>query len=219
MRSRGSEVDGDVVVVTGGGTGIGAAIAERFESEGARVVVIGRRAGPLDEMAMRIGAMALVADAGNPHDLRMVLNGILHRFGRVDTLVCTAGVLRADFATTSVAVRQFLPALIDSAGQVVIVPSPSGPFAGPSMAGYSKAKQALMGLTESLAGDFGSRGVRVNAICPGRVRDPIAVAAAARFLGSGRSSYITGATLVVDASAHIDLPTQAMEQARAVVVT
>ena len=122
------------------------------------------------------------------------------------------------------------------------------------MAGYTTAKHALMGLTKSLARDYGSRGVRVNAICPGWVQTPMAdeemdelvthagfadraaaydavtadvplrrvatpadVAAAARFLGSDESSYITGATLVVDGGAHIvDLPTLAFEKARAV---
>jgi meso-butanediol dehydrogenase/(S,S)-butanediol dehydrogenase/diacetyl reductase len=271
MPYRGSEVDGHVVVVTGGGTGIGAAIAERFESEGARVVIIGRRPGPLDEVAMKIGATALVADAGNPHDVRTVLAAVLHQFGRVDTLICNAGgpgftsvgetgdddwseALYANLSTTFVMAREFLPALIDSAGRIVVVSSLSGLFAGPSMAGYTTAKHALMGLTKSLARDYGSRGVRVNAICPGWVRTPMAdeemdelvmhagfadrataydavtadvplrrvatpadVAAAARFLGSDESSYITGATLVVDGGAHIvDLPTLAFEKARAV---
>jgi meso-butanediol dehydrogenase/(S,S)-butanediol dehydrogenase/diacetyl reductase len=271
MPYRGSEVDGDVVVVTGGGTGIGAAIAERFESEGAHVVVIGRRAGPLDELAMRIGAMALVADAGNPHEVRTVLSCILRRFGRIDTLICNAGgpgftsvgetdddgwsdALHANLSTTFVMAREFLPALIDSAGRIVVVSSLSGIFAGPSMAGYTTAKHALMGLTKSLARDYGSRGVRVNAICPGWVRTPMAdeemdelvmqagfvdraaaydavtadvplrrvatpadVAAAVRFLGSDESSYITGATLVVDGGAHIvDVPTLGFEKARAV---
>jgi meso-butanediol dehydrogenase/(S,S)-butanediol dehydrogenase/diacetyl reductase len=271
MPYRGSEIDGDVVVVTGGGTGIGAAIAERFESEGARVVIVGRRPAPLDEVAMRIGATAFVADAGNPHDVRTVLAAVLNRYGRVDTLICNAGgpgftsvtetdddewseALHANLTTTFVMAREFLPALIESAGRIVVVSSLSGLFAGPSMAGYTTAKHALMGLTKSLARDYGSRGVRVNAICPGWVRTPMAdeemnelvihagfadraaaydavtadvplrrvatpadVAAAARFLGSDESSYITGATLVVDGGAHIvDLPTLAFEKARAV---
>jgi meso-butanediol dehydrogenase/(S,S)-butanediol dehydrogenase/diacetyl reductase len=239
MPYRGSEVDGDVVVVTGGGTGIGAAIAERFESEGAHVVVIGRRAGPLDELAMKIGAMALVADAGNPHDVRTVLSCILGRFGRIDTLICNAAepvftpvvetdeegwneALHVNLSATFVTAREFLPALVDSAGRIVVVSSLSDAFDGPSMAGFTTAKHALMALTKSLAREYGSRGVRVNAICPGWVETatPADVAAAARFLGSDESSYITGATLVVDGGAHIvDLATPAFEKARSVAAT
>ena len=113
------------------------------------------------------------------------------------------------------------------------------------------AKHALIGLTKSLARDYGQRGIRVNAVCPGWVRTPMAdeemdelvasggspparrhtalsrpislarvgtpeeIAALVRFLGSDESSYITGATIVVDGGAHIvDLPTLAFQNAR-----
>ncbi|MCH6471572.1 SDR family NAD(P)-dependent oxidoreductase [Sinomonas terrae] len=90
MPYAGSQVDGHVVV-TGGGTGIGAAIAHRYASEGANVVILGRRPGPLEAVAKDIGAVALVADAGNAEAVKAALAGILRRFGRVDTLVCNAG--------------------------------------------------------------------------------------------------------------------------------
>jgi NAD(P)-dependent dehydrogenase (short-subunit alcohol dehydrogenase family) len=270
MPYAGSHVDGDVVVVTGGGTGIGAAIAERYAAEGARVVILGRRSGPLEAVAKDIGALPLVADAGDPGAVKEALAVILERFGRVDTLVCNAGgpgfasvgettdadwaeALHANLTTSFAIARGFLPALMDSAGRIVIISSLSGLLAGPSMAGYVTAKHALIGLTKSLARDYGRHGVRVNAVCPGWVRTPMAdeemdelvqhaglpsrqeaydavtadlplarpaapaeVAAAVRFLGSGESSYMTGATLVVDGGAHIvDLPTLAFEKARA----
>jgi NAD(P)-dependent dehydrogenase (short-subunit alcohol dehydrogenase family) len=269
MAYTGSHVDGHVVVVTGGGTGIGAAIAERYAAEGAHVVILGRRPGPLEAVAEEIGALPLVADAGDPAAVEAALAAVLERYGRVDTLVCNAGgpgftsvgetsdagwaeALHSNLTTSFAIVRGFLPALIESAGRIVIVSSLSGLFAGPSMAGYVTAKHALIGLTKSLARDYGRHGVRVNAVCPGWVRTPMAdeemdelvegaglpsrqdaydavtadlplrrpaapaeIAAAVRFLGSDESSYITGATLVVDGGAHIvDLPTLAFEKAR-----
>ncbi|WP_438854840.1 SDR family NAD(P)-dependent oxidoreductase [Agromyces sp. M3QZ16-3] len=191
MPYAGSQVDDDVVVVTGGGTGIGAAIAERFANEGARVVIVGRRSAPLEEVSRRTGAVPMVADAGDPAEVRRVLQSVLDLYGRVDTLVCNAGgagfapvgdttdqdwsdALHANLTTSFVMVREFLVALTGSAARVVIISSLSGLFAGPAMAGYTTAKHALIGLTRSLARDYGERGLRVNAVCPGWVRTPMA---------------------------------------------
>ncbi|MGK3950856.1 SDR family NAD(P)-dependent oxidoreductase [Microbacterium sp. I2] len=191
MPYSGSTVDGDVVLVTGGGTGIGAAIAERFTTEGARVVITGRRPEPLREIAERIGATPLVSDAGNAADAKSTLRTVLEMYGRIDTLVCNAGgpgfaavgdtsdddwatAVHANLNTTFVMTREFLPALIESRGRIVVISSLSGLFAGPSMAAYTAAKHALIGLTKSLARDYGAHGVRVNTICPGWIRTPMA---------------------------------------------
>lgn len=269
MPYAGSQVDGQVVVITGGGTGIGAAIAKRYTDEGARVVIVGRRPGPLEDVARSTGATAVVADAGFAEDVRRLLDDVLLSHGRIDTLVCNAGgpgftsvgetsdddwdgALHANLTTSFVMTREFLPALIETSGRIVIISSLAGLFAGPSMAGYITAKHALIGLTKSLARDYGAHGVRVNAVCPGWIRTPMAdeemdelvehgsvtsraaaytavtadlplarpgepeeIAAAVRFLGSDESSYLTGATLVVDGGAHIvDLPTIALQKAR-----
>lgn len=268
MGYVGADVAGKVVVITGGGTGIGAAVAERFAAEEAQVVVLGRRRGPLEQVAAACGALPVVADAADTGSARQAVETILQRFGRLDVLVANAGghgfssvadtdddawaaSMRANLSTAFVMAREVLPAVRQTAGQIVMVSSLAGLFAGPSVAGYTVGKHALIGLTKSLARDYGRYGVRVNAVCPGWVQTPMAdaemdefagragldsraaayaavtadvplgrpaqpaeIAAIVRFLGSAESSYMTGATLVVDGGAHIvDLPTVAFDRA------
>ncbi|MBL3687556.1 SDR family oxidoreductase [Leucobacter zeae] len=208
MTSGSSGVRNRVVVITGGGTGIGAAIAERYASEGARVVVVGRRREPLEEVAGRIGAVAVVADASDGASARAAVAEIVERFGTIDVLVANAGghgfspvgetsdddweaAIRVNLSTAFVMAREALPALLgtgaepgaeagaadperSAGGQIVIVSSLAGLFAGPSVAGYTVGKHALIGLTRSLARDYSRSGVRVNAVCPGWVRTPMA---------------------------------------------
>ena len=190
-RGNGSPMTGRVVVITGGGTGIGAAIARRYADEGAHVVVVGRRREPLAEVEREIGAHAVVADAADGAAASQAVAEVLARFGRIDVLVANAGghgfspvgetddaaweaSLRANLTTAFVMARETLPALAESKGQIVIVSSLAGLFAGPSVAGYTVGKHALIGLTRSLARDYGREGVRVNAVCPGWVQTPMA---------------------------------------------
>lgn len=192
MTQPHQDVAGRVVVITGGGTGIGAAIAERYTSEGAQVVIVGRRPGPLDETAARTGATPIVADAADGTSARAAVARIVERFGRIDVLVANAGghgfaavaetsdeewesSIRANLSTAFVMTREALPALQQSDdAQIVIVSSLAGLFAGPSVAGYTVGKHALIGLTRSLARDYSRLGVRSNAVCPGWVRTPMA---------------------------------------------
>ncbi|HWV76041.1 MAG TPA: SDR family oxidoreductase [Isoptericola sp.] len=187
----GGKLEGKVVVVTGGGTGIGATVAERYATEGAHVAVLGRREGPLREVADAVGGLAVVADAADSASARAAVRTVLDRFGRIDVLVANAGghgysavldtddaawdaALRTNLTTAFTAARECLPALVESRGQVVVVSSLAGLFAGPGVAGYTVGKHALIGLTRTLARDYGRQGVRVNAVCPGWVRTPMA---------------------------------------------
>jgi meso-butanediol dehydrogenase/(S,S)-butanediol dehydrogenase/diacetyl reductase len=186
-------LDGRVAVVTGAGTGIGAAVAERFVAEGARVVLVGRRPGPLSGVAAPLGerALAIPADAADAAAMAQVTAAATARFGGIDVLVANAGghgvgtaaniadgawaqAMRANVTTCLVSARACLPQLIARRGSVVVVSSIAGLAAAPESVGYVTAKHGLIGLARSMARDFGAHGVRVNTVCPGWVRTPMA---------------------------------------------
>jgi NAD(P)-dependent dehydrogenase (short-subunit alcohol dehydrogenase family) len=176
-----------VILVSGGGTGIGAAIARNLASEGATVIVLGRRTAPLESIAGEINGLAIPGDATKRADCSRALDLTLDRFGRLDGLVANAGAgggataletgesdwaaaLDGNLTATFALTRAALPALIESRGAVVVVSSLAGLFAPPAHLGYTTAKHGLIGLARSLARDYGPLGVRVNAVCPGAVR-------------------------------------------------
>ncbi|GAB3119775.1 SDR family NAD(P)-dependent oxidoreductase [Glaciibacter psychrotolerans] len=214
MNSYPSSVAGKVVVITGGGTGIGAAIARRYAAEGAHVAVLGRRAEPIEAVAAEIGGFAVVADASESASAQAAISAVVERFGAVDVLVANAGgygmgtvldtddaawalSLQANVTSAFVIARETLPELIKTRGQIVIVSSLAGLFAGPSVAGYTVGKHALIGLTRTLARDYGTQGVRVNAICPGWVQTPMADAEMDEFARhAGFEGHEAGYTLV-----------------------
>jgi NAD(P)-dependent dehydrogenase (short-subunit alcohol dehydrogenase family) len=184
-------LDGKVALVTGGGTGIGAAAAQRLAREGAAVVVMGRRREPLDAVAAEAGGIAVAGDASAAADAERAVAAAVERYGGLDVLVANAGGegggaageaddatwhagLQANLTSCFVCARAALPQLVERRGSIVIVSSIAALASGPRMAGYSTAKAGLLGLMRSLAVDYGPRGVRVNAICPGWVRTPMA---------------------------------------------
>lgn len=184
---------GPVALITGAGTGIGAATARAWVGHGGRVVLTGRRPEPLAEVAGELGeaALALPADAADVAAMRAVVDAATSRFGGLDALVANAGgegtgsvldvedadwqqALQVNLMTAVASARACLPALIARRGAIVVVSSLAGLAAPPELAPYTVAKHALVGLTRSLARDFGASGVRANAVCPGWVRTPMA---------------------------------------------
>lgn len=184
-------LEGKVALITGGGTGIGAATAALFRREGAEVVITGRRPAPLEAVAAATGAVALAGDAGSAADVAAAVAVASERFGGLDVVVANAGgsppspvletddaawqaALHGNLTTAFVTCRESLPSLLERQGAIVIVSSLAGHFAGPGVVGYTTAKHALVGLTKSMARDYGPRGVRVNAVSPAWVRTPMA---------------------------------------------
>jgi NAD(P)-dependent dehydrogenase (short-subunit alcohol dehydrogenase family) len=185
-------LDGKVALITGGGSGIGAATARRFASEGAKIVVTGRRPAPLAEVAAAVGGVAVPGDAARAEDVRRAVATCVERFGGLDVVVASAGgagtpavgdtddaswhaSLESNLTSAFLTAREALPALLDrGGGSIVIVASEAALVAPPALAGYAASKTALLGLTRSLAVDYGRHGIRANAICPAWVRTPMA---------------------------------------------
>lgn len=178
-------------LVTGGGSGIGAAIARRLAEDGFAVCITGRREEPLEAVARETGAVPVVADTGDPADASRAVADALEAFGNLELLVCNAGVsmggtveeqtldgwdavLRTNLTGAFLAMRAALPALVGSRGSVVTIASDAGLRAGPASAAYCSAKAGLVMLTQCVALDYGPRGVRANCVCPGWVRTPMA---------------------------------------------
>ncbi|AHY05543.1 SDR family NAD(P)-dependent oxidoreductase [Serratia plymuthica] len=181
-----------VVVITGGGTGVGAACARRLAAQGDRVFIIGRRREPLALLAEEIGAVALVGDASSGESWNTILlPAILRQGGRIDCLIGCAGgmgvgritdtsdaqwqgALDSNLNSAFASARACLPELVKTGGNLLFVASIASLAAGPEVCGYVTAKHALIGLMRSIARDYGPLGVRANAVCPGWVTTPMA---------------------------------------------
>src|SRR5437868_7617745 len=173
-------MNGKVALITGAGTGIGAAVARRFVAEGASVVLTGRRVELLEKVAADLGGRAAVvgADMADAVQVRGAVAVAVERFGSLDVVVANAGghgvgavaetsdedwqrSLTANLNTCFVTCRESLPVLRRGAS-IVVVSSIAGLTAGPGVAGYVTTKHALIGLTRSMARDYGPQGIRVN---------------------------------------------------------
>ncbi|HLO64516.1 MAG TPA: SDR family NAD(P)-dependent oxidoreductase [Azonexus sp.] len=182
---------GKVAVVTGGGSGIGEACVRRLAEQGATVGVLGRRRERVESVAAQYGGFALVADASNEADMKRAMATVAERHGRLDMLIANAGgfgqsacletcdedwrqAFDANLNTAFVSAREALPLVIPQRGAIVFVASIAALAAGPQVCGYTTFKHALVGLSRSLARDYGPLGVRSNVVCPGWVRTPMA---------------------------------------------
>jgi NAD(P)-dependent dehydrogenase (short-subunit alcohol dehydrogenase family) len=185
---------GQHALVTGGGTGIGAAVAVRLASAGARVTAVGRRAEPLDEIVRSLPSGAaghVTADVADEAAVRHAFAAAREARGAVTILVNCAGLAQsAPAAKTSLALwnaaiavnltgtflcsREFLAQLPkDVPGRVVNVASTAGLKGYPYVSAYCAAKHGVIGYTRALAAELARRPVTVNAVCPGYTETPL----------------------------------------------
>lgn len=269
-----------VTLVTGGASGIGAAIAMLFASEGATVVVndLSRESAQRTVAALPDGDTrhhAIAADVASSAEVEEMFGAIAERHGRLDVLVNNAGIaegapgetervnqnagrvladvmsggprrehwditphitdeswarmLAVHLSGTFYCCRAAIPLRLTAGGGAIVNLSSVGALLGqPGVPHYSAAKAGILGLTRSLAGELGSRNIRVNALCPGtidtpmtrdideafrvmvaatapisRLADPREVATAALFLACDDSSFFTGQALEPNGGIHM----------------
>lgn len=235
-----------IAVVTGAGRGIGRAIALAFAGAGADVVCLSRTSENADKVAAEVRllgrrAWSRAVDVSSSTDVSAAVEWLLEQAGRVDILVNNAGVtrdglllrmteadwdavlntnLKGAFLVTKALARQFLK---QRSGRIINIASVAGLTGNAGQCNYAASKAALIGFTKSLAREFASRGITVNALAPGFIETdmtavldeavrgevmkriplgcfgkPEDIAAAAVFLAGPGGRYITGQVLTVD---------------------
>jgi len=186
-----SKLEGKVAVISGGTTGIGLAIAQRFVTEGAHVFIFGRRKAQLDGAAKLIGhnVTAIQADAAKLDDLDRVAAAVRKEKGTVDIIVSNAGFTEQasidaitpehfDKAFNLMArgpvflVQKLLP-LMTGGGSIVLVSSAMHLMGIPGHTAYAATKAALRSYARTWAAEFKDRGIRVNVLSPGVTDTPI----------------------------------------------
>lgn len=187
---------GTRALVTGGGRGIGRAVALRLAGAGAHVVVAGRTAAEVEETARAAGGTAVVLDVAD----RSAIAGLHERIGAVSVLVNNAGIaesapydrtpdamwdaaLAVNVTSAFLLCRAFVPDMVKARwGRVINMASTAGLTGFAYTAAYCASKHALVGLTRALALEVAKSGVTVNAVCPGWVRTRMTDEAVARIV-------------------------------------
>ncbi len=181
-----------VIWITGGSSGIGKAAVRKFAGAGDRVAFTFLHSeAAARALESETGAFAIRADVSDSAQVNRARNAILSRFGRIDVLVCAAGVagkglvmdqtdeaydriMNTNLFGTFAAIRAVLPCMIERrGGSIVTVSSMWGETGGACEALYSASKAGIIGLTRAVAKEVGSAGIRVNCISPGVIDTPM----------------------------------------------
>ncbi|WP_123042990.1 SDR family NAD(P)-dependent oxidoreductase [Cohnella candidum] len=237
------------VIVTGAGSGIGRAICLEMAKEGARVVVADIQQAGCDETVRLVReaggeAIAVRVDVTEATQIEAMVDAAIQAYGRIDVVCNNAGiggaalpaleasedmwdrVMNVNVKSMFMVCRRVIPHMLRNGGGTIInTSSASGFIASPAGCDYTASKHAILGLTKQLAYEYGQKGIRVNAICPGvietaltkdvavdggpfeqltmnapagRYGQPEEVAKAAVFLASDDASFMHGAAVRVD---------------------
>ncbi|MFC5401377.1 SDR family NAD(P)-dependent oxidoreductase [Cohnella soli] len=187
---------GKVVIVTGGGGGIGQAVARRFAESGAQVVVVGRTLSKVEAVASQLTgegllAVAMAADVSSELDVTGVIRQTLELFGRIDVMVNNAavcpqirltdmslqewnGVITNNLTSIFLFCRGVIPTMLQQGGGVIV--NVSSVHALATLDGYSAyaaSKAGIVGLTRAIALDYAKQNIRANTVLPGAVRTPM----------------------------------------------
>ena len=185
------QLKGKVALITGGGTGIGTAIAKRFVYEGAKICITGRRQEMLDEVVRSLPAGTTTTCSGDVsrfEDAQRMVEATLAFGGKIDALVNNAGidpggtvvdldpevwrkVLDTNLTGPFLLMKASIPHMLKAgSGSIINISSLGGVRCLPGMAAYCSSKAGLIMLTQQAATDFGPSKIRCNVVCPGGVR-------------------------------------------------
>lgn len=178
-----------VVIITGGNSGIGKALAIQYGAQGAKIVLTGRNLDRLEEIkstlsAMNVEHLALKADAASEVDNQMLVEKTIEHFGRIDTLICNAGitmralfedldmdvfkkVMEINFWGTVYLCKAALPHILKSKGSIIGISSINGHRGTPARSAYTASKFAMEGFFESLRTEVMKKGVHILVVSPG----------------------------------------------------
>jgi len=180
-------LDGQLALITGGGSGLGLAMGRCMAAAGARVILAGRREGPLQEAVASIGPLAgyFLHDVTRLQDAPELIQQVVDRFGPITILVNNAGIhikkpaiettdeeflkiLTTHVLGAHALSRAVAPSMIERKnGSILFIASMASLFGLPQVVAYSAAKSAYVGMVRAMATELSPHGVRVNAIAPG----------------------------------------------------